>query len=75
MGGWVGDSLPLPIPFDSRLMEAFPVPYSLYEKSLELEQRGLASSNSGGSGAMTRLRRLYERTIRDYGSTHVGECL
>lgn len=47
------------------------MPYSLYNKCLELEEFEAASGSLGLDG-MRRLRGLYERAIRDYGDRHTG---
>ena len=53
----------------SRLLEFCPVPYSLYLKCVEVEEMGVVS----GEGNMDKLREVYERAIRDYGSSRVGK--
>jgi hypothetical protein len=52
-----------------RLLESFPVPYSLYLKCVEVEEVGVVSRE----GSMDQLREVYERALRDYGSSHVGK--
>ena len=54
-----------------RLLEAWPVPYVLYEKCVELEERELACGR--GRAGVGKLRDLYERAVRDYGETRVGQ--
>ena len=59
-----------------RLLQTFPVPYAIYDKCLELEELGVASEKLGvasGSVDMQKLRGLYERALRDYGTTRVGK--
>lgn len=46
-----------------------PVPYSLYEKCLALEERGAPREG------VRALRNMFEKATRDYGRTHVGELL
>lgn len=53
------------------MLEAWPVPYVLYEKCVELEERELACGR--GRAGVGKLRDLYERAVRDYGETRVGQ--